>query len=178
MFIASSLSANATGPSGFGLPQMGLKYRVAMSTDAVIEQVTTVTDALVVAYEHLLPQLSATAAVDRDSLAAIVASPTTLVLVAKDGQQIIGMCTLATFRIPSGVRSWIEDVVVDDQARGRGIGGALVDEAVRLAALAGARSVDLTSRPEREAANRLYLRLGFERRETNVYRRVVDTPAS
>jgi len=157
---------------------MGLRYRVAMSADTVIEQVTTVTDALVVAYEHLLPQLSTSAPLDRDSLAAIVASPTTVLLVAKDDEQILGMCTLATFRIPSGVRSWIEDVVVDNQARGRGIGGALVNEAVRLAALAGARSVDLTSRPEREAANRLYLRLGFERRETNVYRRIVDAPAS
>jgi len=149
-----------------------------MHADPVIEQVTSVTDALVSAYEKLLPQLSETAPLDRDSLAEIVGSPTTVILVATEGGQILGMCTLATFRIPSGVRSWIDDVVVDEQARGRGIASALVNAAVALAASAGARSVDLTSRPEREAANRLYLQLGFERRETNVYRRIVDPPRS
>jgi ribosomal protein S18 acetylase RimI-like enzyme len=149
-----------------------------MRAEPVIEQVTTVTDELVSAYEKLLPQLSKTAPLDRDSLTEIVESTTTVILVAKDGEHILGMCTLATFRIPSGVRSWIDDVVVDEQARGRGIGSALVNAAVALAAAAGARSVDLTSRPEREAANRLYVQLGFERRETNVYRRVVGAPGS
>ena len=80
------------------------------------------------------------------------------------------MLTLVVFPIPTGVRAWIEDVVVTTAARGRGVGELLNREALRLAAQLGARSVDLTSRPSREAANRLYAKLGFERRETNVYR--------
>jgi ribosomal protein S18 acetylase RimI-like enzyme len=87
---------------------------------------------------------------------------------------IVGMLTLATFRLPTGVRAWVEDVVVDTNLRGRGIGEALTKAAVDVAASAGARTVDLTSRPSREAANRLYLRVGFELRETNVYRFSLD----
>jgi ribosomal protein S18 acetylase RimI-like enzyme len=83
---------------------------------------------------------------------------------------IVGMLTLATFRLPTGVRAWIEDVVVDTSLRGRGIGEALTKAALDLAVAAGARTVDLTSRPSREAANRLYRRVGFELRDTNVYR--------
>ena len=82
----------------------------------------------------------------------------------------MGMLTLAIFRIPTGIRAWIEDVVVDGAARGQGVGEALTREAIRIAGTHGARTVELTSRPTREAANRLYQRLGFERRETNVYR--------
>jgi len=80
------------------------------------------------------------------------------------------MMTLVVFRIPTGVRAWIEDVVVDEAARGRGVGEALNRVAIQRAHDAGARTVDLTSRPSREAANRLYSRLGFEQRDTNVYR--------
>ena len=80
------------------------------------------------------------------------------------------MLTLVVFPIPTGVRAWIEDVVVTASARGQGVGALLTREAVRIAGEEGARTVDLTSRPDREAANRLYARLGFERRETNVYR--------
>jgi ribosomal protein S18 acetylase RimI-like enzyme len=87
-----------------------------------------------------------------------------------DGGQIIGSLTLAVFRVPTGVRAWIEDVVVESSARGSGIGSALVGAAVTAARRAEARTVDLTSRPDRADANRLYQRLGFERRETNVYR--------
>ena len=76
--------------------------------------------------------------------------------------------------LPTGVRAWIEDVVVDEEARGAGVAGALVQAALERAEQEGARTVDLTSRPDREAANRLYLRLGFERRETNVYRISLD----
>ncbi|MCS5685302.1 MAG: GNAT family N-acetyltransferase, partial [Acidimicrobiales bacterium] len=78
------------------------------------------------------------------------------------------------FRIPTGLRAWIEDVVVDEAARGRGIGDALNRAAIERARAAGARTVDLTSRPSREAANRLYRRLGFVERGTNMYRRVID----
>ncbi len=134
-----------------------------------------VDDALLEAVARLVAQLSAsTPAPGRWELERIITDPTTDLLVARDQHGIVGMLTLAVFRIPTGVRAWIEDVVVDTAARGRGIGEALTREALRLAAEHGARTVELTSRPSREAANRLYQRLGFERRETNVYRYTVD----
>ena len=83
---------------------------------------------------------------------------------------ILGSLTLVVFPIPTGIRAWIEDVVVDDAARGRGVGEELNRFALDLAGRLGARTVDLTSRPSREAANRLYQRIGFEARDTNVYR--------
>lgn len=85
-------------------------------------------------------------------------------------ERIVGMLTLVTFRLPTGVRAWIEDVVVDGGSRGRGVGEALTQAAIEHASARGAQTVDLTSRPSREAANRLYRRIGFEPRETNVYR--------
>ena len=80
------------------------------------------------------------------------------------------MLTLVVFPIPTGVRAWIEDVVVDEAARGRQIATKLIDEAIRLAKESGARTVDLTSRPNRESAGRLYERVGFEQRDTRMYR--------
>ena len=139
--------------------------------DVEIDEVTEVDQALVDAFARLIPQLSAsTAPPSADDLRAIVASPATVLLVARQAGRIVGSLTLALFRIPTGLRAWIEDVVVDDAARGAGCGAALTREALRRAAAAGARSVDLTSRPSREAANRLYQRLGFELRPTNAYR--------
>ena len=91
-------------------------------------------------------------------------------LVARTDESIMGTLTLALFRIPTGVRAWIEDVVVDEAARGSGIGEALNRKALDLAKESGARTVDLTSRPSRQAANRLYQRMGFKPRGTNVYR--------
>ena len=91
-------------------------------------------------------------------------------LVARLDGEIVGTLTLVMFPIPTGTRAWIEDVVVDDATRGRGVGAALTQEAVRLARANGARTVDLTSRPARAAANRLYERLGFHLRDSNVYR--------
>jgi ribosomal protein S18 acetylase RimI-like enzyme len=142
-----------------------------------------VTEELVNAVAHLVPQLSSSSsAPGLRELADIVAGPATVLLVARDGSQeprpgaeasdgpIVGMLTLVTFRIPTGVRAWVEDVVVDGSARGRGAGEALVQAALELAAARGAQTVDLTSRPSREAANRLYQRVGFEQRQTNVYR--------
>jgi ribosomal protein S18 acetylase RimI-like enzyme len=140
-----------------------------------VEEVTAVTDELVAAFARLVPQLSTSAQPpDTDRLTAIVSSPATRLLAAhtEDGE-IAGVLTLACFHMPTGMRAWIEDVVVDEAVRGEGIGAALVEEAVRLAQAAGARTIDLTSRPEREEANRLYKRTGFSRRETNVYRRVL-----
>ena len=137
-----------------------------------VEEASAVTDELVAAFARLIPQLSrSNAAPSAEELATIVASPATVLLVARDDiGAIVGSLTLALFRIPTGVRAWIEDVVVDESARGSGVGEALNREALRLAGEAGAVTVDLTSRPSREAANRLYKRLGFVERDTNVYR--------
>jgi ribosomal protein S18 acetylase RimI-like enzyme len=125
------------------------------------------------AIARLLPQLSANAAVpSAGEQRELIESPCNTILVARDhqGGSIIGMLTLAVFRIPTGVRAWIEDVIVDQAARGRGIGEALTRESLRIAKEKGARTVELTSRPSRQAANRLYQRVGFVKRETNVYR--------
>jgi ribosomal protein S18 acetylase RimI-like enzyme len=137
-----------------------------------VEAAAEVTAELVEAVARLVPQLSSSAPPPGAAeLAEIVESPATTLLVARlpDGD-VVGTLTLVMFRIPTGMRAWIEDVVVDESARGRGVGEALNEEAIRRATATGARSVDLTSRPSREAANRLYRRLGFELRDTNVYR--------
>lgn len=139
-----------------------------------IEIVAEVTDDLVTAYERLIPQLSSSnPPPSREALEDIVAAPATDVFVATDDEDghILGTSTLAVFRIPTGRRAWIEDVVVDETAAGQGIGGMLTRAMVDRAAELGCTTVDLTSRPTREAANRLYLREGFEVRKTNVYRR-------
>jgi ribosomal protein S18 acetylase RimI-like enzyme len=145
--------------------------------DAVrIEVAQTASDDLLAALAALLPQLSRSAAPpDAPALERLVRSPAVRLLVARDdGGTVLGMLTLALFPIPTGTRAWIEDVVVDERARGRGIAAALTQRALDLARSEGARTVELTSRPDREAANRLYARLGFERRETNVYRYELD----
>jgi ribosomal protein S18 acetylase RimI-like enzyme len=137
-----------------------------------IEQVASSSPEIVAAVGRLVGQLSSSApAPSAAQLEALVASSATRLLLARDaGGDILGMLTLALFPIPTGMRAWIEDVVVDREARGRGIGALLTLEALELAAAEGARTVDLTSRPTREEANRLYRRLGFQLRETNVYR--------
>lgn len=135
-------------------------------------EVTTVTPEVVDALAALIPQLSSSAPPPtRAEIDDIAASPATILLVARDGLgAIVGSLTLVLFRAPTGPRAWIEDVVVDTSTRGQGIGAALVRHALDRAASVGARTVDLTSRPSRVAANRLYVRLGFEQRATNVYR--------
>jgi len=136
-----------------------------------IEVVQVVTDEVVQAFGRLLPQLSRSAKpLDAEALRNLAAWQGNHLLVARLDGEIVGALTLAMFPIPTGLRAWIEDVVVDEVARGRGIGAALTREAVRLARAAGARTVDLTSRPSREAANRLYERLGFQLRDSKVYR--------
>jgi ribosomal protein S18 acetylase RimI-like enzyme len=139
-----------------------------------IEKVNRVTDELIDAFRRLMPQLSSSnPAPTAAELAEIVESPAITLLIARDpgaSGEIVGSLTLAMFRIPTGMRAWIEDVVVDTAQRGKGIGEALTREALRVAQDTGATTVDLTSRPSREAANRLYQRVGFEKRETNVYR--------
>lgn len=126
---------------------------------------------LVQGLNKLLPQLSTTAApLTPVQVEELVRSDATIVFVARDGENIVGSLTLVVFPIPTGVRAWIEDVVVDGSARGAGVGEALTLAAIDEARRRNVRSIDLTTRPSREAANRLYARLGFERRETNVYR--------
>ena len=126
---------------------------------------------LVEAFGRLVRQLSRSSAPPTpDELSEMVDSAASDVLVAYDGDSICGTLTLVTVRIPTGVRAWIEDVVVDEAVRGKGVGEALNRFAIELARQKGAKTVDLTSRPSREAANRLYRRLGFVQRDTNVYR--------
>ncbi len=136
-----------------------------------IEVACEASPALVEAFARLIPQLSRSSPPPTAAeLAEMIAAPTSDVLVAYDGDTVVGTLTLVTFRIPTGVRAWIEDVVVDEAGRGRGVGEALNRFALELARSKGAKTVDLTSRPSREAANRLYRRLGFVARDTNVYR--------
>src|SRR5665213_654688 len=123
----------------------------------------------------LLPQLSSSAPVlTMKDIEAMVDSDAATLFVASDDDVIVGTLTLVIFSIPTGLRGWIEDVVVDEDARGLGIGEALTSAALDEARIRGVRSLDLTSRSSREAANALYQKLGFERRETNVYRFLVD----
>jgi ribosomal protein S18 acetylase RimI-like enzyme len=137
-----------------------------------VEPALTADPELYGALARLVPQLSSSASVPTAyDLETIVESPATTLFVAREADgQIVGSLTLAVFRTPTGVRAWIEDVVVDEAARGRGIATALIEASLETARRAEARTVDLTSRPGRGDANRLYQRLGFERRETNVYR--------
>lgn len=141
-------------------------------------------DGLVERLGALVGQLSSSATrPTRDEVEVIVASPACHLLLAREGagtagESVLGMLTLAVFAIPTGIRAVIEDVVVDEAARGRGIARSLVAAALDLAAAQGARTVDLTSRPTREAANRLYRGMGFATRETNVYRFTHEGPVA
>jgi len=141
------------------------------SSQVEVVEATEVTPELVIAFERLIPQLSSSnpppPAAD---LREIVASDATVLYVARVDGVIVGSLTLALFRIPTGLRAWIEDVVVDGDTRGRGVGEALNHAALAHARAVGATTVDLTSRPSREAANRLYQRIGFVERDTNIYR--------
>ncbi len=141
-------------------------------TEMRVEKATEVTDQLMAAMARLVPQLSSSnPAPTHAQLQEMVSAPAiTLLLARNDADEIVGTLTLAMFRIPTGLRAWIEDVIVDGNQRGQGIGETLTRHALMVAKAAGATTVDLTSRPSREAANRLYQRVGFERRETNVYR--------
>ncbi|MFJ7194136.1 MULTISPECIES: GNAT family N-acetyltransferase [unclassified Streptomyces] len=139
-----------------------------------VEVVREATDEVVEAVSLLLPQLSASAcAPDRESVTRLLRSDANTLLLARVDGRVVGMLTLIVFPLPSGLRGRIEDVVVDETARGHGVGAVLTKEALHLAEAAGVRTVDLTSRPSRQAANRLYERLGFRARESTVHRFVV-----
>ncbi|MER5279834.1 GNAT family N-acetyltransferase [Streptomyces sp. NPDC002809] len=139
--------------------------------DVHVEIIREAGQELVEAFGRLLPQLSTTAEpLDREAIHRMVTWDANTVLVARTSEAIVGTLTLVLLPLPSGVRARIEDVVVDSAARGQGVAALLTREALRIAREAGARTVDLTSRPDRAAANRLYERLGFRARESTVYR--------
>ncbi len=136
-----------------------------------VSAVTEVDASLVEAFARLIPQLSSSSPPpSAEDLAAIVSNPESVLCGARSDSAIVGSLTLALYRIPTGVKALIEDVVVDESARGMGAGEALNRAAIDEAGRRGAKNVSLTSRPSREAANRLYQRLGFEPYETNLYR--------
>jgi ribosomal protein S18 acetylase RimI-like enzyme len=135
----------------------------------IIERVTEADDALVETVARLLRQLTeARTPPTLEQLRETVAGQT-LLLARDDDGTVLGMLTLVLYRVSSGVKGRIEDVVVDESARGRGIGEALTREGMRRAGDAGVLMLELTSMPYRQAANRLYKRLGFVRKPTNVY---------
>jgi ribosomal protein S18 acetylase RimI-like enzyme len=142
-----------------------------------VEEVTEVTPELVEAFERLTPQLSKSNPPPTEAeLREIVQSPATVLFMARDDDgRFVGTLTLAMFLIPTARRAWIEDVIVDESGRGKGVGEALNRAALDRAKQEGAKTVDLTSRPSREAANRLYQRIGFKARDTNVYRYDLET---
>jgi len=145
--------------------------------DMQISEVKQVNDEIVEAFNRLIPQLSTTnLPPTREELEEIVAAGTSHLLIARDDTgRIVGGLTVVIFRIPTGLRTRIEDVVVESSARGQGIGEALSRAGIEMARSLGADSVDLTSHPSRIAANRLYQRLGFTIRHTNVYRYIFPT---
>lgn len=106
----------------------------------------------------------------------MITSPCNFLYVAKEVTtgKIVGMITLLVIRIPYVKKSSFEDLVVDENYRGQGIGTLLLDHAISKAKSENAAYVDFTSRPRRIEGNELYKRLGFEKRETNVYRLVID----
>ena len=124
-----------------------------------------------VAVNRLLPQLSGSVQpISLERLGELADSGATRIYLAKEGSVVLGMLSLVVFSIPTGTKAWVEDVVVDGQARGKGVGKSLVRHALEEASRLKAKAVDLTSRPSREVANLLYQSLGFEVRQTNVYR--------
>jgi ribosomal protein S18 acetylase RimI-like enzyme len=136
-----------------------------------VEVLGDIDDEVVAAFGRLLPQLSSSAKpLTASDITALKTAPAVTLLLARCEGTIAGMLTLVMFPLPTGLRAWIEDVVVDEQFRGRGAGEELSREAVRIARAAGVRTVDLTSRPSRQAAGRLYERIGFKQRDSRVYR--------
>jgi ribosomal protein S18 acetylase RimI-like enzyme len=136
----------------------------------VIEVATEASEELRAALERLLPQLSSSPPPTLEQLAELVAHPDSVLFVARLEGVIVGSTTLVQYRIPTGLKAWIEDVVVDESARGHGVGEKLNLAALDEARRRGHKGVSLTSRPSREAANRLYQRIGFSLRQTNLYR--------
>ena len=144
----------------------------------IIEELCEVTQAVYEAFQRLIPQLTPySPPPSREVLSALAMSPATFVFIAKqpdsDGE-IVGCASLGTFSVPTGIHGWIEDVVVDRDARGKGIGRALTEACLKKARELGIEEVNLTSNPTRKAANHLYQSMGFIRVETNLYRYLLD----
>lgn len=137
-----------------------------------IERVAEINDNILTAFQKFIPDL--TNETDRfptkEDLEKVVSSSNNYLLIAREGDDIIGTLTLVFYWVPSGVKTWIEDVIVGENARGKGVATALMWHALNLAREKGAEKVDLSSRPWREAANNLYIKLGFEKRDSNMYR--------
>lgn len=149
----------------------GASYGVGMSElFPNVEVLSSVTDADASDIANLLTQLSKTATFDRARLATIITHDATELLVVREGGRIVGAATLVTFPLPSGLRGHVDDVVVDEGMRGKGLARALLVRMTEIAIERGLRTLDLTSRPSRESALRLYESVGFVRRETNVLR--------
>ena len=136
-----------------------------------IDIVTQADEELYNAFQRLVPQLTNNnPPPSLNDLAALVRdSSSTLMVARNDHGEIVGALSLTVYRVPTGVRSIIEDVIVANSARGQGIGEALMKRAIEVAREKGASNISLTSNPMRESANRLYLRMGFKKRETNAY---------
>ncbi len=137
-----------------------------------ITPVTELTDEIYDAFQRLIPQLSSITPPTRKMLDELISAGATTLLIACDDstdEKIVGALTLICFRVPTGMRAIIEDIVVDESARGLGVGEALTREALRLAEDFGGKGVMLTSNPRREAANRLYQKMGFKPWQTNLY---------
>jgi ribosomal protein S18 acetylase RimI-like enzyme len=167
--LVDALAGDA--PAGGDSPATVIEAAPIAGRELRVEEARTASSELAAAVGILVRQLSRSAsAPTEDELRIVVGSEAARLLVARDGDAVVGMLTLILIRTPTGARARVEDVVVDEASRGRGVGEALVSEALRLARERGARTVDLTSNPGRAAANRLYEKLGFRRRDTNVFR--------
>jgi GNAT superfamily N-acetyltransferase len=139
-----------------------------------VDQVTEATPEIYTALERLLPQLNSQLPIPTmERLRAIVADPAVSLLVAREGEQIIGTTTVIVYTTPFWIKARLDEVVVDEAARGKGVGEALVKASLDLARNKGVEVVELQSGLQREAAQRLYVRMGFKLRETNVYRIVL-----
>lgn len=135
-----------------------------------VETLVALTDADAWMIERLLGQLSSSATYDRALIESMLGHDAIELLAARQGERIVGMATLVSFPLPTGVRGFVEDVVTDASVRGQGVGRLLLTTMIDIAVARGFRSLELTSRPSREVALRLYESVGFVRRDTNVLR--------
>jgi ribosomal protein S18 acetylase RimI-like enzyme len=145
-----------------------------VTVEVTVEAATDATPELERALAVLMPQLNpALVGPTREELAAVLADPATTLLVAREEAEIVATATVIVYTTPAWTKARIEDLVVDEAKRGHGVGEALVKECLNVAKQRGAGVVELQSARRREVANRLYPRLGFERRESNVYRMMI-----
>jgi GNAT superfamily N-acetyltransferase len=139
-----------------------------------VDQVTEATPEIYAALERLLPQLNSQLPIPTmERLRAIVADPAVSLLLAREDERVVGTTTVIVYTTPFWIKARLDEVVVDEAARGKGVGEALVKASLDLARNKGVEVVELQSGLRREAAQRLYVRMGFKLRETNVYRIVL-----